>query len=201
MIFGYRRVSSREQNLDRQIEAMRNYEKDNGIVIDRYYDDKKSGKNFERPYYQALKGSLRAGDTLIIKELDRLGRNMGQIKKEWFELQEMGVDIIVIDTPILNTNNKSSLEKQLISNIVFELLSYMAEKERIKIRQRQREGIDAAKGKGKHLGRPKKTLPENWGDVYGKWKNNEISSTMAMKLLNYSPNTFYRRVKEFEEKK
>lgn len=112
MVFGYLRVSSNEQNLDRQVEAMNEYKKSNNIDIDRLFSDKMSGKNFERPSYMALKGTLRNGDTLIIKELDRLGRNMEQIKKEWFELQDMGVDIVVIDTPILNTNNKSDLEKK-----------------------------------------------------------------------------------------
>ena len=196
MIFAYLRVSSREQNLDRQFEAVKEYEKTHGIKVDRYYKDKKSGKNFERPQYQAMKGSLREGDTLIIKELDRLGRNMEQIKKEWFEIQELGVGIIVIDTPILNTEQKTDLEKALISNIVFELLSYMAEKERLKTRQRQEEGIAAAKKLGKHLGRPKFELPEQWPDVYKKWKNREIRSVDAMRELGMSKTSFYRAVAE-----
>lgn len=197
MIFAYLRVSSQEQNLERQIEAMKEYENSGGIKIDRFYQDKQSGKNFDRPQYQAMKGSLREGDILIIKELDRLGRNMEQIKREWVEIQEIGADIIVIDTPILNTNNKTDLEKRLISNIVFELLSYMAEKERLKIKQRQREGIDIAKQKGKHLGRPKNTLPIQWDEVYAKWTAKEITAVEAMRILDMKKSAFYRAVKEY----
>ncbi len=195
MIFAYVRVSSKEQNLDRQMDALKEYEKLNGIVIDRIYEDKLSGKDFNRPQYQALKWTLRKGDILIIKELDRLGRDMENIKKEWFEIQQMGVDIIVIDTPLLNTNNKSDLEKTLISNIVFELLSYIAEKERRKIKQRQREGIDSAKKKGKHLGRPMNELPENWNEVYESWKKGNIKTVTAIRQLNISKSAFYRNVK------
>ncbi len=196
MIFAYLRVSSQEQNLERQREAIQSYAKEGRIQIDRYFEDKKSGKDFNRPQYQAMKGTLREGDVLVIKELDRLGRNMEQIKKEWVEIQELGVDIVVIDTPILNTNHKSGLEKRLISNIVFELLSYMAEKERNKMKQRQKEGIAVAKAKGKHLGRPKKDKPENWDEVYSAWKENEISSVRAMELLGCPSTTFYRWVKK-----
>lgn len=195
MIFAYVRVSSKEQNLDRQMDALKEYEKLNGIVIDRIYEDKLSGKDFNRPQYQALKWTLRKGDILIIKELDRLGRDMENIKKEWFEIQQMGVDIIVIDTPLLNTNNKSNLEKTLISNIVFELLSYIAEKERRKIKQRQREGIDSAKKKGKHLGRPMNELPENWNEVYESWKKGTIKTVDAIRQLNISKSAFYRNIK------
>ena len=182
--------------MERQQEAVQKYEKENNIRIDRYFEDKKSGKDFDRPQYQAMKWTLREGDVLVIKELDRLGRNMEQIKREWFEIQEMGVDIVVIDTPILNTNHKSDLEKKLISNIVFELLSYMAEKERTKIKQRQEEGIAVAKAKGKHLGRPKKDKPENWDEVYAIWKENKISAVRAMELLGCPSTTFYRWVKD-----
>ena len=113
-----------------------------------------SGKDFNRNGYLKLKNSLlRDGDTLVIKELDRLGRNMDMIKNEWQEIQSKGIDIVVLDTPILNTKNKSDLEKKLIANIVFELLTYMAEKERIKIKTRQAEGIAAAKARGVRFGR------------------------------------------------
>lgn len=197
MIFAYLRVSSQDQNLERQIEAVKEYESSSGIKIDRLFQDKQSGKSFDRPQYQALKGTLRTGDTLIIKELDRLGRNMEQVKKEWLEIQELGVDIVVIDTPILNTSNKTDLEKRLISNIVFELLSYMAEKERLKIRQRQREGIDIAKQKGKHLGRPKRNLPVQWDEIYAKWTAKEITAVEAMRMLDMKKSAFYRAVKEY----
>ena len=194
-IYGYARVSSKEQNLDRQIQALKKYgvnERD--IVI-----DKQSGKDFNREGYKTLKNSLlREGDTLVIKELDRLGRNMEQIKNEWQELEQLGINIVVLDNPILNTEGKSDLERKLISNIVFELLSYMAQKEREKIRQRQREGIEQAKVLGKHLGRPKATYPNNWKEVYKEWKDKKVSGVKAMQLMNLKKNTFYKLVKEYE---
>ena len=124
-LYGYARVSSKEQNLDRQIEALKEYGVNERDII----TDKQSGKDFNREGYKTLKEQLlRSGDVLVIKELDRLGRNMAQIKEEWNDLQAKEINIVVIDTPILNTEGKSNLEKPLISNIVFELLSYMAEK-------------------------------------------------------------------------
>lgn len=195
-IYGYARVSTREQNLDRQIEVLRAY----GIADRDIITDKQSGKDFNREGYKTLKNSLlRSGDTLVIKELDRLGRDMEQIKEEWNSLLKSGIDIIVIDTPILNTTNKGDLEKSLISNIVFELLSYMAEKERQKIKQRQAEGIAIAKGKGVKLGRPTVEYPLNWLDVYSTWKGKEITAVKAMELLHLKKNSFYKLVKEYEE--
>ena len=165
-IFGYARVSSKDQNLDRQIEELIKYGvEERDIIV-----DKQSGKDFNRNGYKTLKYNLlRNGDTLVIKELDRLGRNMEQIKVEWKELEDVGVNLVVIDNPILNTAGKTDLEKKLISNIVFELLSYMSEKERLKIKQRQAEGIKIAKEKGKKFGRPKVGYPDNWEEVYNRW--------------------------------
>lgn len=195
--YGYMRVSTKEQNLDRQREALLEYGVNERDII----EDKQSGKDFNRQGYQTLKNSLlRKGDTLVIKELDRLGRNMDMIKTEWHELEDMGVDIIVLETPILNTANKSDLEKKLISNIVFELLSYMAEKERIKIRTRQAEGIAKAKKEGKYKGR-KKIMHENFIPVYEEWKSGDITAVKAMEKLDMKRNTFYRRVKEYEDSK
>lgn len=194
-VFGYARVSSREQNLDRQIEALREYGVEERDII----SDKASGKDFNREGYKVLKNSmLREGDTLVVKELDRLGRNMKQIKEEWNELQKAGVDIVVIDTPLLNTKEKSDLEKTLISNIVFELLTYLAEKERQKIKARQEEGIKIAKEQGKNLGRPKAEYPKEWDKVYAEWKANEISAKVAMETLQLKRTTFYKLV-EMEE--
>lgn len=193
--YSYIRVSSKEQNLDRQKQAMIEYGIDERDII----EDKQSGKDFNRNGYLTLKNSLlRAGDTLVIKELDRLGRNMEMIKNEWQELQAKGIDIIVIDTPILITVNKTDLEKKLISNIVFELLSYMAEKERIKIRARQAEGIAIAKRNGVYKGR-KKIINDNFEAVYKEWKDNKITAVKAMEKLGMKKNTFYRRVKEYED--
>lgn len=197
--YGYIRVSTKEQNTDRQMEALINYginERD--III-----DKQSGKDFNREGYITLTTQLlRDSDTLVIKELDRLGRNMQQIKEEWNKLQQNNINIVVIDNPILNTEGKSDLEKQLISNIVFELLSYMAEKERIKILSRQREGIEQLKKRngGKGIGRPAIDYPNNWKEVYGKWKAKEVSGVKAMELLQLKKNTFYKLIKQYENR-
>lgn len=199
--FAYVRVSTKEQNTDRQYQAIEEYCNENNIAIDPrdIFEDKASGKDFNREKYQALKHTLRVGDTLIIKELDRLGRDMEQIKAEWQELNKMGISIIVIDNPILNTKNKTDLEKTLISNIVFELLSYMAEKERLKIKQRQKEGITAALDKGVEFGRPKVEVDnKEFAKVYKSWKAGEITAVKAMELLGLAKATFYRKVKEYE---
>lgn len=194
-IYGYGRISSKEQNLDRQIEALKNY----GINERDIITDKQSGKDFNRTGYITLKNQLlRSGDTLVIKELDRLGRNMDMIKKEWQEIQANGINIIVLDTPLLNTEGKSDLEKKLISNIVFELLSYMAEKERIKIKERQAEGIKSAKEKGKHLGRPKAEYPKLWEMYYFQWKSGQITAKECMEQLALKRTTFYKLAKDYE---
>lgn len=200
--YAYTRVSTKEQNLDRQLESVIEYCKKNNIDLhDRdIIKDKQSGKDFNREGYLTLKNNLlRNGDTLIIKELDRLGRDMAMIKEEWQEIQKKGVNIIVIDTPILNTVGKSDLEKTLISNIVFELLSYMAEKERVKIRQRQAEGIAVAKANGKKLGRPEVEYPDNWKEVYSNWSEKKITAVKAMELTGLKKNSFYNLVKRYKE--
>jgi len=194
--YGYARVSSKEQNLDRQIEALHAY----GVQEREIIEDKASGKDFEREGYIMLKsGLLRKGDTLVIKELDRLGRDYEAIKSEWHELVEMGVDIEVIDTPILNTSNKSDLERNLITSIVFEITAYVAEKERLKIRSRQKEGIACARANGKQIGRPKAQFPDNWAEVYAEWMSKEITAVRAMELLKLKPNTFYKFARERAE--
>lgn len=196
-LYGYARVSSKDQNLDRQIKALEDYGVNERDII----TDKQSGKDFNREGYKTLKEQLlRSGDILVIKELDRLGRNMTQIKEEWNDLQKKEINIVVIDNPILNTEGKSDLEKTLISNIVFELLSYMAEKERTKIKQRQAEGIANAKAKGKHLGRPRVEYPDNFKEVYVKWKNKEIAGVKAMELMQLKKNTFYNLIKKYEKR-
>lgn len=204
-IYGYARVSSKGQNLDRQIEALLQYGIDKRDII----TDKASGKDFNRNGYIILRDSLlRPGDTLVIKELDRLGRNMEMIKEEWQKLIKKGINIIVIDTPILNTKDKSDLEKSLISNIVFELLSYMSEKERLKIKSRQAEGIAKLKDRnnGKGIGRPRidiNTLSQEQQrilkDNYNKWINKEITGVDFMKKLGLKKNSFYKIVKQYKE--
>lgn len=201
--FAYLRVSTKDQNLDRQRESVLKYCEDNNIEIQErdIITDKQSGKDFNREGYQTLKDSLlRSGDTLIVKELDRLGRDMTMIKEEWQFLERKGISIVVIDTPILNTVGKSDLEKTLISNIVFELLSYMAEKERLKIKQRQAEGIAAAKSKGKKFGRPTISYPDNWEEVYTKLKDGKITAVKAMELTSMKKTSFYKLIKQYENK-
>ena len=190
--YGYARVSSTEQNLDRQIEALTEYGVDERDII----TDKQSGKDFQRSGYLALKQQmLREGDTLVIKEMDRLGRDYEAIKNEWQELQRMGVDIVIIDTPILNTKEKSDLEKSLICNIVFELLAYTAEKERRKIRTRQAEGIKLALQRGAAFGRPSVEIPQNFAEVTDRWRSGEITAAEAMRQLGLKKTTFYQLVR------
>jgi len=190
--YGYARVSSTEQNLDRQIEALTEYGVDERDII----TDKQSGKDFQRSGYLALKQQmLREGDTLVIKEMDRLGRDYEAIKNEWQELQRMGVDIVIIDTPILNTKEKSDLEKSLICNIVFELLAYTAEKERRKIRTRQAEGIKLALQRGAAFGRPSVDVPKNFTEVTDRWRSGEITAVEAMRQLGLKKTTFYKLVR------
>lgn len=194
--FGYIRVSSKDQNEARQLEAMKSL----GIDDRDLFIDKQSGKNFDRPQYQALtNGILREGDTLFIKELDRLGRNADEIKKEWQRItQEIGAHIVIIDMPILDTRQyKNGLEK-VISSIVLELLSYMAEREREMINKRQAEGIAEAKKDGVVFGRPKVSITDEFKQAYNEWKQGSITAVEAMKRVDMKPNTFYRRVKEYE---
>ena len=198
-VYGYARVSTKEQNLDRQlVELMKYVATERDIVT-----DKASGKDFNRAGYMSLRDSLlRSGDTLVIKELDRLGRDMTMIKEEWNTLLNMGIEIIIIDTPMLNTKGKDTLEKTLISNIVFELLSYMAQKERDKIRSRQAEGIASlrARNDGKGIGRPVTIdVSDRFEEIYKQWKKSDgITAVKAMEILGLSKATFYRKVKEYE---
>ncbi len=195
MIFAYIRVSTKDQHIDRQQECIEKYCDEHNLKIDRTYVDMVSGKNFERPEYIFLKGNLRTHDVIIIKELDRLGRNMELIKKEWQYYIDNQIEVIVIDTPILSTNSKTDLEKALISNIVFEILSYLSEKERTKIKQRQAEGIKIAKSKGTHMGRHEKPLPDNWNKIQQDWRDKKITARKASELAGFSIHTFYRRIK------
>ena len=190
--YGYARVSSKEQNLDRQLEVLRQYVEERNIIT-----DKQSGKDFDRVGYQMLKTQLlRSGDTLYIKELDRLGRDYEQVKKEYSDLIGMGINITIIDTPLLSTNDKSDLEKELIRGIVFELFAYLSEKERQKIRSRCAEGIAEARKRGVQFGRPRIERPDNWEEVFTQWQTGAITAVQAMKISGLKRNTFYRLVKE-----
>lgn len=193
--FGYCRVSSTDQKEDRQLEAMLEL----GINERDIFVDKCSGKNFDRPQYQALKVQLREGDVLVIKSIDRLGRNYKQICEEWREItREIKANIKVLDMPVLDTTRTEGLIGEVISDIVLQLLSYVAEQERAFIKQRQAEGIKLAKEKGKRLGKPPIEYPENWDNVYKVWKSGAITAREAMKQLNLKPTSFYKLAKQYD---
>lgn len=192
--FFYGRVSTKEQNEERQLVAAREF----GIEERDIYIDKKSGKDFDREQYQILKGQLREGDLLVILSIDRLGRNYDQIINEWRDIINLGCDIVVLDMPLLDTrNNDGGLTKRFISDLFLQILSYVSEQERINIRSRQRQGIEIAKAQGKYKGR-KPISVENFPMIYEQWKNGELTARQAMRTLEIKPNTFYRRVKEYE---
>ena len=194
--FAYCRVSSTDQNEDRQVEAMLEL----GINERDIFIDKCSGKNFDRPQYQALKLQLREGDVLVIKSIDRLGRNYKQICEEWREIvRDIKANIKVVDMPILDTTRTDGLIGEVISDIVLQLLGYVAEQERAFIKQRQAEGIKLAKEKGKRLGKPPIQYPDNWQDVYLLWKSSSITAREAMKRLNLKPTSFYKLVKNYKD--
>lgn len=193
--FAYCRVSSTDQNEDRQVEAMLEL----GINERDIFIDKCSGKNFDRPQYQALKLQLREGDVLVIKSIDRLGRNYKQICEEWREIvRDIKANIKVVDMPILDTTRTDGLIGEVISDIVLQLLGYVAEQERTFIKQRQAEGIKLAKEKGKRLGKPPIQYPDNWQDVYKIWKSGSLTAREAMKRLNLRPTSFYKLAKNYK---
>ena len=191
-IFGYARVSSKEQNEERQLEAFKEFNIDERDI----YIDKQSGKDFNREQYSILKSALRENDLLVIKSIDRLGRNYNMIIDEWKDItKNIKADIVVIDMPLLDTRNNKDLLGNFISDLVLQILSYVAEQERTFIKQRQKEGINVAKNNGVKFGRPKIEKPQNFDIVVNKWKNKEIKSKEAMKLLGLKANTFYNMVK------
>lgn len=194
-IFGYARVSSKEQNVERQLVAFKEY----GIEERDIYIDKQSGKDFNREQYNTLKHILRENDLLVIKSIDRLGRNYEMIVNEWKDItKNIKADIVVIDMPLLDTRKNKDLLGTFISDLVLQILGYVAEQERTFIKQRQKEGILVAKNNGVKFGRPKIEKPLNFDDVVLKWKNKEIKSKEAMKLLGLKSNTFYNMVKLYD---
>ena len=193
MEYGYVRVSTKEQNEDRQMVAMREFcVKDSNVIL-----DKQSGKDFERPGYRRLVRKLKAGDTLVIKSIDRLGRNYDEILEQWRLLtKEKLVDIVVLDMPLLDTRQGRDLTGVLIADIVLQLLSYVAQTEREFNRQRQAEGIAAAKARGVHFGRKCKNRGENYESVMAAWRRGEISGRAAARELDVAHGTFQRWCKE-----
>ncbi len=203
--YGYARVSTIDQNLERQLKQLHEAGIDDRFII----TDKASGKDFNRKGYNSLVGTennaplLREGDLLVICSLDRLGRNYTEIREQWEHITKtLKADIKVLDMPLLDTssNNENNLDKKFIADLVLQILSYTAEKERINIKARQRQGIDVALAKGVKFGRPAIEYPENWEQVYISWKKREITAKKAMELLSLKRNTFYRLVQKYEEK-
>lgn len=201
-IYGYARVSSKDQNLDRQIEELKKFNKD--IVL---FTDKQSGKDFERKEYEIMKRVTGEGDTIVVKELDRLGRNKELIKQELEYYKNKGVRVIILDIPTTTTdlsNMDEGIAKEMlkmINNILIEVLATMAETERTKIKSRQKEGIAIAKEKGVEFGRPRiEIATDRFEEIYKSWKTGEIKAVEAMEILNLTKATFYRRVKEYESR-
>lgn len=196
MNYGYVRVSSKDQNEDRQLSALR----DMGIPLKNIYDDKLSGKDFNRPSYRKLLNILKEDDVLYISSIDRLGRNYNEILEQWRLLtKKKHIAIVVLDMPLLDTRAKKDLTNVLIADIVLELLSYVAQKERENIKTRQAEGIKAAKEKGIRFGRPIIPLPANFNNIYDQYIRHDISGNHAAKMLHMPESTFRHKVKKLKD--
>lgn len=196
-VYGYCRVSSRDQNEDRQLIAMLDVK----VPEKNIFVDKQSGKNFERTQYKKLVKKLKPDDLLYIKSIDRLGRNYEEIQNQWRELTKCkGVDICVIDMPLLDTRRGKDLIGTFLSDIVLQVLSFVAENERLNIRQRQAEGIAAAKSRGVRFGRPPKPLPESFQKVFTRWKQGLISGTAAAAECQMPLSTFRYKARRIENR-
>lgn len=194
--YGYVRVSSTDQNEERQLLELKRLKVSKSYI----FMDKQSGKDFERPNYQKMLNSMREGDLLYIQSIDRLGRNYEEIQEQWRLLtKDIGVDICVLDMPLLDTRNGKDLMGTFIADLVLQILSFVAENERESIRRRQAQGIAAAKGKGTSFGRPKNDMPTNFMKVVHYWVNKSISLEDALELSGMTKSTFYRRVSEYKE--
>jgi len=195
-VYGYVRVSSKDQNEDRQVITMREMQ----VPEENIFIDKQSGKDFNRPQYKKLLRRVKEDDLIYIKSIDRLGRNYDEILEQWKVLtKDKRVDLYVIDMPLLDTRREKNLLGTFISDLVLTLLSYVAENERTTIRQRQAEGIAAAKARGVHFGRHPKPLPENFYEVYQKWKMKKISVSEAARLCGMPQTTFFDKAKAYEK--
>ena len=195
-IYGYCRVSTKEQNLDRQLIAMR----EEGVPEENIFSDKKSGKDFNRTEWKKLYNKLRAGDTLIIMSIDRLGRDYDAIGRTWKRLTNTKkVNIKVLDMPILNTTNNTLVDK-LLSDIILQLLAYVAQTERDNLLKRQAQGIAAAKARGVHFGRPEVNVPKDFKKIVRDWEDKKISYTEAVELSGLSTRTFYSKAEQYKRK-
>ena len=188
-VYGYVRVSTKEQNEDRQVIAMREF----GVLPENIIVEKQSGKDFERPLYRRMAKKMKQGDVLVIKSIDRLGRNYDEILEEWRVItKEKQADIVVLDMPLLDTRTGRDLTGTLIADIVLQLLSYVAQTEREFIRQRQREGISAAKERGVHFGRKCYERPENYPEIVRAWEDKRITARDGAEQLHISLSCFYK---------
>ncbi len=195
-MYGYVRVSTREQNIERQLIPLRNA----GIEEKNIYIDKQSGKNFERPAYLRMMSLIQEGDLLIVKSIDRLGRNYQEIMEQWRIItKERKADICIQDMPLLDTTKTKDLLGTFISDVVLQLLSFVAENERDNIRQRQAEGIAAAKARGVQFGKPMIPLPENFPELYRQWQAGNISIKEFARFCKMGRSTMYNRIKEYRE--
>ena len=195
-VYGYMRVSSKEQNEDRQKIALTEM----GVPEKNIYMDKQSGKDFERTQYKRLLRKLNENSVLYIKSIDRLGRNYGELNEQWRIItKEKKADIVVIDMPLLDTRREKNLLGTFISDVVLALLSYVAENERTNIKQRQAEGIAAAKARGVKFGRPPLPIPENFYQMHKDWRAGKITIEEAAKACNMCPKTFYSKAVKYEK--
>lgn len=193
-IYGYARVSSVEQNEERQMLAFGEVK----ISEQNIFVDKQSGKDFERPEYQRMIGRLQRGDLLYVKSIDRLGRSYQEIQRQWKLLtQDKGVDICVLDMPLLDTRTGKDLMGTFIADLVLQILSFVSENERVNIRKRQEEGINAAKKRGVKFGRPREPLPKNFAAAVRGWETKNVSLKETLRQCRMSKTTFYRRVREY----
>lgn len=193
-IYGYVRVSSTDQNEDRQMIALR----EAAVPEKNIFMDKQSGKDFDRPNYKKLVRKLKSGDLLYVLSIDRLGRNYKEIQEQWRLLtQEKGIDICVLDMPLLDTRNGKDLMGTFIADLVLQILSFVAQSERENIKKRQAEGIAAAKAKGVRFGRPEKEVPEDFGKLVRAWEQKKLPLSEVLKQCGMSEATFYRRLREY----
>lgn len=196
VLYGYCRVSTREQKEDRQMIALREM----GVPKENIYVDKMSGSNFERPQYQKLLSKLNQNTVLYVKSIDRLGRNYKDLQEQWRIItKEKEADVVVIDMPILDTRREKNLLGTFISDLILALLSYVAENERVNIKQRQAEGIAAAKARGVKFGRPAIPLPDNFYEMHKRWRMGEISMADAAKACGMPAKTFYSKIRKIED--
>ena len=193
-IYGYVRVSSIDQNEDRQMVAL----SEAGVSEKNIFIDKLSGKSFDRPQYKKLVEQLKAGDLLYILSIDRLGRNYEEIQKQWRIItKEKGADICVLDMPLLDTRQGKDLMGTFIADLVLQILSFVAQSERENIRKRQEQGIAAAKARGVRFGRPEKPVPDNFGKIVSDWEKKKVSFEKTLELCDMSEATFYSKLREY----